>query len=137
MVQVHARASNLFDLVAMRTVGSGMQRSNWERVVERMVKLSGGDAPDGLRTETTKLDDEEAAVVEADIKEMVTRRKRESAESGKRPPERAASETGRKQAIPDTVGGAIEGVMATANTAAEALARAATKIADKINEKKR
>jgi NADH dehydrogenase len=137
MVQVHARAANLFDLVAMRTVGSGMQRSNWEKVVDRMVGLSGGDAPDGVQTETTKLDEQEAAQVEAEIKEMVTRRKRESAGSGNRPPERSASEYGSEQAAPDTVGGAIEGVMATANTAAEALARAATKIADKINEKKR
>jgi NADH dehydrogenase len=137
MVQIHARASNLFDLVAMRTVGSGMQRSNWEKVVAHMVELSGGHAPDGVQTEESKLDEQEAGAVEAEIKEMVNRRKRESAEGGKRAPVRAASETGGKQAIPDTVSGAIEGVMATANTAAEALARAATKIADNLNEKKR
>jgi NADH dehydrogenase len=136
MVQVHARAANLFDLVAMRTVGSGMQRSNWERVVERMVRLSGGDAPGGIQTEESKLDEQEAAAVEAEIKEMVMRRKRESAEVGKHARDRVASEPDREQAIPDTVGGAIEGMMATANTAAEALARAATKIADKLNEKK-
>ena len=98
--------------------------------------VAGGDAPGGIQTEESKLDEQEAAAVEAEIKEMVMRRKRESAEVGKHARDRVESVPDRGQAIPDTAGGAIEGMMATANTAAEALARAATKIADKLNEKK-
>ncbi len=144
MVQIHARASNLFDFVAMKTVGSGMQKSNWEEVVTRMVELSGGAAPDGVQTETIELDEQEAAQVEAQIEEMVIGRKRERAESGKPAPTRPAKKSARATSQPEiekeeaaTAGGAVEGVMAIASTAVEAMARATTKIAEKLNEKKR
>ena len=78
MVEVHARAANFFDWIALRTVGSTMQKQNWKQVVERMVKLAGGEATDGVKTSSEKLSREEAEEVEGLVRRMVQSRKREA-----------------------------------------------------------
>ena len=77
IVEIHARASNIFDWIAMRTVGRTMQNTNWEQVVERMVEKSGGEAPDGVESDTETLDDSEAEAVEKWIESLITERKRQ------------------------------------------------------------
>jgi NADH dehydrogenase len=43
LVEIHARAANAFDWLAMSTVGAPMQDANWVQVVERVVGLSEGN----------------------------------------------------------------------------------------------
>jgi NADH dehydrogenase len=75
-VEVHARAANIFDWIALRTVGAPMQKQNWKHVVERVVALSGGQS-DGVQSSVEHLRDEEAERVEAWARRMVSRRKRD------------------------------------------------------------
>ena len=76
MVEVHARASNIFDWIALRTVGSAMQNQNWKQVVERVTTLSGGVAVNGVETSSEKLDEDEAKQVESWVRRLVRNRKR-------------------------------------------------------------
>ena len=75
-VEIHARPATAFDWVAVNTFGDAMQSSNWERVVGRVVGLSGGEAPEGVRSETVTLEEEEAEEVGRKLKGLVDRRKR-------------------------------------------------------------
>jgi len=72
-VEIHARAASTFDLVAMRTVGGLMQSINWHLVVNRMIDVSGGEAPEGVQSESQFLEDEEATTAERRIDDLVTR----------------------------------------------------------------
>jgi len=47
-VNTVSQASNVFDWVAMRLVGDSKQASNWIKVVERVVALSGGESARGV-----------------------------------------------------------------------------------------
>jgi NADH dehydrogenase len=85
LVEIHARAANALDLLAMSAVGDSLQQSNWEEVVTRVVGLSGGTAPLGVQSETETLDDEEARRVERRLNDLISRRKRAEAE----PPEKS------------------------------------------------
>jgi NADH dehydrogenase len=76
-VEVHARAANVLDWIALHTVGSPMQKQNWKQVVERVVELTGGTAPEGVQTSSEKLSEEEAERVESWVRRMVRERKRE------------------------------------------------------------
>ncbi len=78
VVEIHARASNVFDRMAMRTVGRVMQNGNWSQVVERMVDASGGRARGGVESESRTLDEHEAEAVERWIDELIVVRKREA-----------------------------------------------------------
>lgn len=77
IVEVHARAANIIDWIALKTVGSGMQNQNWKQVVERVVELSGGQAPEGVQSTSVKLSEEDAEQVESWVRKMVRGRKRE------------------------------------------------------------
>ena len=77
MVEVHARAANIFDWIALRTIGSPMQNQNWKQVVERVAELSGGVAEEGVQTSNEKLADEEAREVESWVRRLIRNRKRE------------------------------------------------------------
>ena len=77
MVEVHARAANIFDWIALRTIGSTMQKQNWKQVVERVVELSGGAAEEGVQSTNEKLGDEDAREVESWVRRLVRNRKRE------------------------------------------------------------
>jgi len=75
-IDTWTRASNVFDWLAVRTVGAPAQDANWRAVVQRIVDASGGTS-DGVRQEKETLNDEEAARVEQRIKSLVQERKRD------------------------------------------------------------
>jgi uncharacterized protein YbjT (DUF2867 family) len=76
-VIVYSQAAGIADWVALKTAGAPAQNANWNTVVERVVELSGGTAPNGVETEMTSLDEEQADEAEAWIREMILGRKRE------------------------------------------------------------
>jgi NADH dehydrogenase len=76
-VEVFSRSANVLDWIMMKSGGAALQRSVWRQAVERVVERTGGDAPDGVREEHTRLEGDEAAAVEAWIAGMVEARKRE------------------------------------------------------------
>lgn len=78
-VDVYARASNVFDWFAVRTVGAPAQDANWRAVVQKMIDLSGGTS-EGVHQEKHTLSDEEAAAVEKRVRRMVQERKRDESE---------------------------------------------------------
>jgi hypothetical protein len=75
-VEIHARASNIFDWIALRMVGSAMQDQNWKQVVERVTTLIGGIADRGVQTSSEKLEEAEAKQVESWVRQLVRNRKR-------------------------------------------------------------
>jgi NADH dehydrogenase len=74
-VQVYDRPANLADWLAMRTVGEGVQASAWESLVLAMVDESAGTST-VVQHEEAYLDEDQAARVEAWVKELVAERKR-------------------------------------------------------------
>jgi NADH dehydrogenase len=81
-VQSYDRAGSTIDRVAMSTIGRFLKSATWEALVERMVEVSGGRAPDGVQVESEALDEEQASRVEEWVEELVMERKRE--EDGER-----------------------------------------------------
>lgn len=77
-VDVYARASNFFDLLAVRTIGAPAQDANWRGLVQRVIDASGGTS-DGVHQEKQTLDESEAAAVEKRVRGMVQERKKEEA----------------------------------------------------------
>jgi NADH dehydrogenase len=75
-VEVFDRAANVLDLIAMRTLGDRLQEQTWTEVVENVIRLSGGRAPDGVQEESRSLDDQEARRVEKWVDDLALRRKR-------------------------------------------------------------
>jgi NADH dehydrogenase len=79
-VEVYDRPANLIDFIAMRSIGDWLQEHTWAHVVEKMLKLSGGSAPDGVQSETKSLDEQEAAAIDRWVKQLVMRQKRRTTE---------------------------------------------------------
>jgi uncharacterized protein YbjT (DUF2867 family) len=77
-IDVYDRAANALDWLAMSTIGSRMQNATWTAIVERVVKDSGGDAPEGVQHEFIKLDADAAAEAERWLEELIAERKRET-----------------------------------------------------------
>jgi uncharacterized protein YbjT (DUF2867 family) len=75
-VEVYDRPANAIDFLAMRTVGDRLQDHTWSHVVERMVEISGGTAPEGVESESASLDEDEAKAIERWVAEIALRRKR-------------------------------------------------------------
>jgi NADH dehydrogenase len=75
-VEVFDRAANVLDLIAMRTLGDRLQGQTWTEVVENVIRLSGGRAPESVQDENKSLDDEEARRVEKWVDDLALRRKR-------------------------------------------------------------
>jgi NADH dehydrogenase len=75
-IDTWTRASNVFDWLAVRTVGAPAQDANWRAVVQRIVDASGGTS-EGVQQEKEKLSEEEATRAEERIKSLVQARKRE------------------------------------------------------------
>ncbi|HKH90431.1 MAG TPA: hypothetical protein VKA54_01445, partial [Gemmatimonadaceae bacterium] len=75
-VEVYDRPANVIDFIAMRAIGDRLQDHTWSHVVEKMIQVSGGAAPEGVQHETESLDDEEAAAIERWCEEIAMRRKR-------------------------------------------------------------
>jgi uncharacterized protein YbjT (DUF2867 family) len=59
MIEIHTRDASFFDRLTLSLGGSLMQNMNWQQVVERVIELSGGAAPQGVKSETITLDEEE------------------------------------------------------------------------------
>ena len=106
-VGVHARGADVADAVLMAALGELLQDLNWRRVVENVVKLSGGRAPEGVQTLVTELDDEEATRIEEWAAQLVVRRLRGRVPPGppidgrrraRRQPHRARTVTGTRTA---------------------------------------
>jgi uncharacterized protein YbjT (DUF2867 family) len=76
-IQVYGRPANAVDFVAMRTVGDFVQGRAWEAVVDNVVRATGGEARDGIKSESRSLSDDEARSVEAWLDAVVARLKRE------------------------------------------------------------
>ncbi|MEO5816504.1 MAG: NAD-dependent epimerase/dehydratase family protein [Gemmatimonadaceae bacterium] len=75
-IEVYDRAANIIDLIAMRTLGDRLQSHTWSKVVENMIERSGGVASNGVEHDSETLNDEEAALIEQWLEEMVVARKR-------------------------------------------------------------
>jgi uncharacterized protein YbjT (DUF2867 family) len=70
-IRSYTRATDLIDLIGMRTFGSAAQHATWKKVVEEVVQRSGGAAPDDVQSEDEGLDGEEASAVETWVEELV------------------------------------------------------------------
>jgi hypothetical protein len=99
-IEVHARPATTLDWLAVNTVGDSLQNSNWEQVVTRVVGLSGGEAPGGVRSESSTLDEGEAEAFTGGLRELVNSRKRAEREPTKKTAARKSSKAaaGRKRA---------------------------------------
>ena len=80
-VEVYDRPANVIDFIAMRAIGDRLQNHTWSHVVEKMVQISSGSAPDGVESEITALDEQEATAIDRWVKELVVNQKRRSTES--------------------------------------------------------
>jgi NADH dehydrogenase len=88
-IDVYARAANLLDLAAMKTIGVPMQSSNWVRTVQGIIERAGGTAPAGVQTESESLDADEAERATNRIRALVRKRQRdESGSPAERAPQR-------------------------------------------------
>ena len=74
--EVFDRAANVIDLVAMRTVGYRLQNHTWADVVEKVVALSGGEAPAGVEQHSESLSEDEAAAIGTWLRDLTMQRKR-------------------------------------------------------------
>jgi len=70
-VQVYDRAANLADWLVMNPIGARLQNATWNETVERVVKESGGRAPNGVEHEFSKLDDAQAREVNDWLERLV------------------------------------------------------------------
>ena len=71
-VQVYDRASNVADWLVMNPIGARLQNATWRETVERVVKESGGRAPEGVAHEAAKLDEDQAREVNEWLERLVT-----------------------------------------------------------------
>jgi len=74
-IDVYARASNVVDWLAVRTVGAPAQDANWRSVIQRIIEASGGSS-EGVQQEKEHLEGDDAEKVEKRVREMVMSRKR-------------------------------------------------------------
>lgn len=70
-VQVYDRAANVIDWLVLNPIGARLQNATWNETVERVVKESGGRAPNGVEREFSKLDANQAREVNAWIERLV------------------------------------------------------------------
>ena len=70
-VQVYDRAANLADWLVMNPIGARLQNATWHETVERVVKESGGRAPNGVEHEFSKLDEAQAREVNEWLERLV------------------------------------------------------------------
>ena len=80
-IRSFTRASNLLDLVGMRTAGFVAQKANWRAVVARVVERSGGQPVDGVNDEAGFLAEEDARGVEQWVDGLVVGLRRADAPS--------------------------------------------------------
>ncbi|MBD0369561.1 MAG: complex I NDUFA9 subunit family protein [Pyrinomonadaceae bacterium] len=158
MIEIHTRHASLFDRLTMSLGGSLAQDMNWQEVVERVVELSGGTAPGGVKSESVTLDEERAARAEAMIEGLVkrynlsvkaehadkgTRKARASSRlkkpKGKSASRRSAKKPGDSVEPSDNVSDVVETVSQAASSLVESVSAAAlnlTRAASKKGAKK-
>ena len=76
-IQAYERPANVVDFVAMRTVGDFLQNRTWNTVVDNVVRASGGEAREGVKSESGSLSEDDARTVESWLDALVLRMKRE------------------------------------------------------------
>jgi NADH dehydrogenase len=86
-IRSHTRASTMVDFVALSTVGNLLRETTWNTFVGEVVSRSGGEAPEGVQSESRKLPDDESRHIENWAEEVVMRRRRREER------ERAGAET--------------------------------------------
>jgi uncharacterized protein YbjT (DUF2867 family) len=74
-VEVYDRPANVIDFIAMRALGDWLQEHTWSHVVEKMLQLSGGSAPAGVKSETRSLDEHEAEAIDRWVRGLVMKLK--------------------------------------------------------------
>lgn len=79
-IQTMVRAANVFDWMAMRTVGRFLQNQNWHELVSRVIEESGGAASKGIQSNRTILSQAEAEQAEEWLSELVRSTKRRKTE---------------------------------------------------------
>jgi nucleoside-diphosphate-sugar epimerase len=77
LIEVFSRASDFVDALLLQTFGGVMQSWNWTEVAHRVVDMTGGTAPEGVREHSEILNENDARSVEEWIEEMVMTRRRE------------------------------------------------------------
>jgi uncharacterized protein YbjT (DUF2867 family) len=151
MIEIHARHASLLDSLTMSAGGSLMQDMNWQEVVSRVVEISGGTAPDGVKSETETLDEAEAERAERKIEELLKGYRRsvkaaqngvagngQAAASGR--PERARkTETSakgrpRRQGSKKNSDEAEDAVEGTFNDTVETVSQAASSLVESVSE---
>jgi hypothetical protein len=75
-VCVHARQADVADAVLMAALGDLLQDVHWRTVVDNVVKLSGGRAPEGVQMTVDDVFGEEAARIDAWAEQLKLRRLR-------------------------------------------------------------
>ena len=75
-VHTAAQPANVFDWVALRTLGETMQSANWRSVVRRVVELSGGRARNGVHKKSHKMSEEEVKELRSWLDRLVQRQQR-------------------------------------------------------------
>lgn len=75
-VHTASQPANILDWIAMRTVGDTLQQENWRSVVRRVVEMSGGDAPEGVRRTAHAMDHTEVRDLKIWVDRLVQRQKR-------------------------------------------------------------
>jgi NADH dehydrogenase len=75
-IDVTMRAANPLDLVAMKTIGVGLQDANWRHTVQAVVDASGGSA-DEVTTAKETLEGSDAEAANGRIKALVQARQRD------------------------------------------------------------
>jgi nucleoside-diphosphate-sugar epimerase len=95
-VRVISRPSNVVDWLAMRTVGQFAQAQNWRHVVERVITLSEGVAPGGVREAADTPTEDEAHELEAWADNLVQRRRRIGMEAEVRSAEPSTRKPGQR-----------------------------------------
>lgn len=77
VVDVAERPATRMDQLAMTFVGREAQKEAWVETVQRVIRASGGTAPEGVQHESWQLEGEAAEKVEDWIRERVIRRMRD------------------------------------------------------------
>lgn len=76
-VRSFTRASHLVDRIGIETIGEPMRKATWTSFVQAVVQRSGGKAMEGVQSETSTLEEDDARQVEEWAEKVVLRRRRE------------------------------------------------------------
>jgi uncharacterized protein YbjT (DUF2867 family) len=79
MITIFAKAGHVADWLTMHTVGKPIQDLNWKIVVQRTVERSGGEAPQGVESDSATLDEDDAKAIDDWIRDRIAERKRKEA----------------------------------------------------------